>query len=822
MALGGSFLLTLLVVIAVLPGEPLYRAGQPDRLRLGSAFTLAGLQTKEFFRSGVIGISLAGAHIGYLVLFYVVGRRLGIWAPQDLQYSDTLSTALPWIYPLTIGIYAATSEEFLFRLFSIRFILRTTKSQFLAVVLPAFAWGFLHSNYPQEPAYVRGIEVGLIGIVAGIVMLRWGIVATLTWHYTVDAFLISLSLMRSPDLYSRVSGTLVGFGALIPLGIAGVLYVMRGGFADETALLNRAEPLAEPAPSPAAPGAARPQPIYAPLTKQALAILGVCGALGLAVLLTANPPKIGNFVRFSLDAKQAEAHADEVLRQQRVDPSTYRRAATIQYRLDDGLVNEFLRRSVGIEGANRIYRDNVPSAFWTVRYFRDAQKEEYLVVLQPDGALHAVHHTLAEETPGPNLSKEEAQARAEAYLSENKGLDLAEWKLVESNSEKLPARTDHTFTWEQTAPLTPATAGRKGERTQTGAIASAWRGGLRLSRFHPRAGRLAAQATTNHSGGHSSGDRSGGAAGSFCRQSVRFVIFFRNLRSGLIASVPWRRLALWTVAVFAGALVMFVTSEPQYLATYSTQEPFQFFVATRLIGVAFGAALYCALCLFLFGLAWFFLARLYGAERLPGWRGMPAAYYRDALLVGVGGSLGVLAISRLQDLLARIWVVPQSALQADVPQNLEFLLPALHIAGGSVARSFIGIGLLALALGFAGYCLRSSATQTLLLGVAALLTAPLGGSAGEFAQKAFAIFAGLMFVWWGAQRLVRFNLLGYFLVAMVLSLVPAAAELLRQPNSFYRANGWAVIAMLAALLLWPVAAWQWKKQVPTSGGPGIP
>ena len=131
LALGGSFLLALLVVIAVLPGEPLYRAGQPDRLRLGSAFTPAGLQTKEFFRSGVIGICLAGAHIGYLVLFYIVGRRLGIWAPQDLQYSDTLSTALPWIYPLTIGIYAATSEEFLFRLFSVRFLLRISKSQWL-------------------------------------------------------------------------------------------------------------------------------------------------------------------------------------------------------------------------------------------------------------------------------------------------------------------------------------------------------------------------------------------------------------------------------------------------------------------------------------------------------------------------------------------------------------------------------------------------------------------------------------------------------------------------------------------------------------------
>ena len=102
-------------------------------------------------------------------------------------------------------------------------------------MLPAFAWGFLHSNYPQEPPYIRGIEVGTIGIVAGWVMLRWGILATLIWHYTVDAFLTSLSLMRSQDLYTRISGGLVGFAAVIPVAVAGVLYLRRGAFADETA-----------------------------------------------------------------------------------------------------------------------------------------------------------------------------------------------------------------------------------------------------------------------------------------------------------------------------------------------------------------------------------------------------------------------------------------------------------------------------------------------------------------------------------------------------------------------------------------------------------
>ena len=124
--------------------------------------------------------------------------------------------------------------------------MRLTKSRFLAVVLPAFAWGFLHSNYPQEPAYIRGIEVGLIGIVAGLVMLRWGIWATLTWHYTVDAFLISTSLLRSNGAYLRVSGAIVGGAALIPLAIAAISYISRGGFETDPRLLNSARPIGGP------------------------------------------------------------------------------------------------------------------------------------------------------------------------------------------------------------------------------------------------------------------------------------------------------------------------------------------------------------------------------------------------------------------------------------------------------------------------------------------------------------------------------------------------------------------------------------------------
>jgi hypothetical protein len=60
----------------------------------------------------------------------------------------------------------------------------------------------------------------------------------------------------------------------------------------------------------------------------------------------------------------------------------------------------------------------------------------------------------------------------------------------------------------------------------------------------------------------------------------------------------------------------------------------------------------------------------------------------------------------------------------------------------------------------------------------------------------------------GVRRLMRFNILGCFLVVACTTLVSTAAELLGQPDSFYRANGYAILLALVLLFLWPLAAWR--------------
>jgi membrane protease YdiL (CAAX protease family) len=805
----------LLVVLAIVPGEPLYRILQPNKLRLETGFRLPGIRTKEFFTANIIGICLAAAHIGYITVFYIVSQRLGAWAPQDLNYENVVSTYVPWIFPLTIGIYAATSEEFLFRLFAIPFLLRTTKSRFLAVVLPAFFWGFLHSNYPQEPAYVRGLEVGLIGIVAGLVMLRWGIWATLIWHYTVDAFLISTSLLRSHGAYLRFSGALVGGAALIPLAVAAVSYISRGGFVADASLLNAARPLGGPpidsrlapieqaTPDASLREAVTKTSVSCPsMSAGAMAVLIACGIAGLALLVGVKREAIGDFVRFQIGARQATVRANDALRQIPIDPGAYHHTATVTYTFDD-YTNEYLRRTIGIGAANRVYRDRVPSAFWTVRYFRDSQNEEYTVVLKPDGSLHSIHHTIDEKAPGASLPKEDAQARAEAFLRERKSVNLTDWNLVETHTDKKPARTDHSFEWEQKASLDGAPGEQGAHLRMQLQVQGDEVSGYRIFIKIPETWRDAESRTTPLQIAQTFG-RTAGIG--FVVIAV-FVVFFRGLKGPDVARVPWIALAKFSTLMLLAGAAAYANRGLQLLSNYTTAIPLVTYYITLSIIMIFSVALYASGAVLLTGLAWFFVERAFGPGRIPSWRAMSGAYFRDAFCVALCGSAAVMGLNRLPALFPH-WPMLRHSLGTSVPEGLDMLNPALGGLASSVIAAFLTVGVLGIAAGLIAHYVRPAWMRAALLVLYAVLMATNVATPGAFFREAVFHLVAVAALWYGVARIVRFNVLGYFLLSAVIALVPAAIELLEQPNPYLHANGFAVAGIAVAIVAWPLLRWQ--------------
>lgn len=842
-------LLSALTISLVLPGaEPLYRWAQPARLRLTKAFTPRGLRSKEFFNSAIVGLSLAAAHIGFIVAFYTVASHFGAWAPQDLNYENSVNTSFPWIAGIGIGLLASTSEEFLFRLFAIPFLHRLTKSRIIAVIVPAFCWSFLHSAYPNEPPYIRGLEVGLIGIVAGIVMLRWGILATLIWHYTVDASLVGLLLIRSNSMYFKISGVIVGAAALAPLLFAGISYVLRGRFEADEDLLNSAEliekvslesvPIRQAAPA----GTNR----YEPLTLAMNGFLAACLVFGGFAVWRLKTPEIGDDLKLSIDAKTARARAAEVFRQHGLDPNSYKQA-TILADVTDPVTNEFLRRRVGVERVNEIYATQVPSTVWQVRFFRDGQPEEYSMKLAPDGSLLAFHHRLAEDAAGASLTKEEAVAKAEKYLGEQRKVDLTEWTLVEADSDKRIHRTDHELTWQQRNPLDGSSSGKTGEDDHA---------------YARRKVAVLGDQVVDYRGAYYAKpeareeleNREGSTLWSFIKipnewrrkqdessllrsvfglalpilfyvavGTVALVVFFKNLRSEAMRAVPWRRLGRWVIWALVGyvLIVGFGNRWQFFLNSYQTAIPFKTLVGGFGISILLGAVFYIGIVALLFGVAAYFLIRAFGEERLPLGGRLPAVYYRDALWLGICGTAAILGVKNLLQSISLHWHTFHRSMPSSIGQNFDAALPGASIFGSAMLSGLFFVGLIAFAATFVAAMVRPVWLRLALFLMAALaFTGNAWGDGADFAKQLLAQVALLAVVVFGMAKVVRFNILACFLVAACSSLLSGASQLLDQPDSFYKQNGYGVLILMGLLLAWPLMAWRIRARGTTTIPPG--
>jgi membrane protease YdiL (CAAX protease family) len=478
----------LYIVMLAASGEPLYREMCPDRVGLNHLFTFAGLRTKEFFKSTVIGYGMAGMHIGLVALFYTVALKLGAWAPMEVNYDNGISTMFPWLSPLAMASFAALSEEFPFRLFAIPLILRVTRRWFntrwIAVLIPAFLWGFLHSSYPQQPAWIRGVEVGMIGIVAGWVFLNFGILTTLVWHYTVDAVLMGMFLLRSNIISYRIAGALVGDAVLIPLLISVVFYFEARGFVQDDSILNQAP---EPPPAPVVATTEEPstvdldstipdrsavrtqaeakaeEPAVAPfhfippLTMRWLVISGLAWLIASGLVSRVTPEKR---IEVTPTPAEAEQQSVEFLVKRGVDVGRYRHVTALQDAVN-GSAYDYLVEHSNYTKATAIYRDEIHSVEWRTRFFRELQKEEYVVLTGMDGDVSRYVHILDEDAPGAKLDEHAAMAAA-SLAAEKAGINLQDYTLVDHHLDRRKNRDDHTITWESKKKL----AGEATERVE--------------------------------------------------------------------------------------------------------------------------------------------------------------------------------------------------------------------------------------------------------------------------------------------------------------------------------------------------------------------
>lgn len=463
MAVLSAFASAGLIFLLTAAAEPVYRERYPEKLSLSHIFTWAGLGTRSFLRQMHLGVSLAFVFVAYQTVFYLVAERLGAWAPLDVPYSNMLNTAFPWALVLLGGFFPAVSEEFVSRMFTLPFLgglaergfLGKRYGTWLAVVVSAGIWGFAHAGYPNQPFYIRGVEVGMAGVVVAIIMLRWGILATLVWHYSIDACYTALLLLRSGDSYLQWSGGAAAAVMLLPLGLAWTRAALRGGFEPETGLRNADEPgprrSSTPLPEP------EQEPWKAPRASRKRLWIGAAVAAVLLLLRGVPVERPGSGSALQLDRQGARAQGEAWARHLDLELAGFEEARALVSRFD-AATGRYVLQEADLQTLNALYRDPLHTPVWLVRYYHPQVQEEIRLQLpassgQPVDStgtllcLAGFHHVLPDSASGASLTLEAARQVAEAFLR-RQGYDPERLHLVESRTSEKESRRDHTFEWE--------------------------------------------------------------------------------------------------------------------------------------------------------------------------------------------------------------------------------------------------------------------------------------------------------------------------------------------------------------------------------------
>jgi hypothetical protein len=266
----------------------------------------------------------------------------------------------------------------------------------------------------------------------------------------------------------------------------------------------------------------------------------------------------------------------------------------------------------------------------------------------------------------------------------------------------------------------------------------------------------------------------------------------------------------WGCAGIVAAAVGFFLGRgvPGLLSSYQTSMPMRLFLGTVSVGVFLVGAIALGFLTLLFGLAWSFGSRAFGEERLPTWFAMPANYYRDAFWIGLGGSALLIGVRRTLDFVSAWWPTAHRGYPANFGSFFDAIFPAAGLIGGTLFHGLFAVTVLALGAAFIGAELRARWLRLLLFFAVAASLVFNWGSAADFLKQFLAGVLLLAAVVFGIRRMVRFNILGLFLIAACTALLGGAAELLGQPNAFYRRNGYLLLFAIIVLLAWPLFMWR--------------
>ncbi len=420
--------------------DVIYRLCYPKRIALENFLTLRGFASKEGRTAVLVGYCVFAVHLGWIIAYYIMGEKLNFWCPLGVDDYQLLGSAVPFFSAVSLGIHAATQEETIARVVALSLMEKLTGRFWIANLFQSASWGFMHSSYPQQPAYARGVELTIGGLFYGYIMRRYGLLPCFIGHYLVDAFLTVKPLFSAEAPWLRASGLL----PLIPFVVATIVSLLydyykkkkgasssssEKGLAEtatadssttdssttdpDAALYNDALPLHPVEIKPLADeGEAYTYHPFKRKTKWILAIIGICG---ITFSFCTSTPLPGDRSRVTIDRERAIVRAKEILKRNGVEPDSYLNVASLATNVSAEEM-QYIFEQRKLAATLDLANITQPGFIWSVRFFRFLDPTEYKVELYGDGREYSFDITEDDDAPGASITKPEAETLALAYV----------------------------------------------------------------------------------------------------------------------------------------------------------------------------------------------------------------------------------------------------------------------------------------------------------------------------------------------------------------------------------------------------------------------
>ncbi len=801
-----AFLVKLLLFSGVLPalgsamllivicgaGEVLYRQRLPNQLAIPRLWTRKALTSKRVFFSMILGYALVPAFMAYQAVFYLVAHRFGAWSPAELPYDETLNTALPWVGVLFAGFFPALSEEFLSRAFSIPFLQRFLRSRWFAIILSAFIWGFGHSTYANQPFWIRGVEVGIAGIVAGLLMERFGLLPLLIWHYTIDAVYTATLLFASGNTYYVVSAALSSLIFAVPLLASVVFYVRNRGFVPDDDLTNATMPVAPAEEHSEVAHAAAPFPNAIGPTRTR--VIACVLALAAAALALATRPAS---TRDAVDYRISKERAKEIARTRVAGKFEHVVATSIagfrswdrgSGREDGGSLGSpdaiaathLVRGGMPVRDLTKVFANELESALWTVRFFTPLQKEEIFVEIDPrEGRVVGYHKYQDEQHPGASLAQADALAIARAAFA-SYGLDVHAFDVKEALTYQQPKRRDWLFHFEERKPLFKDAFRRVSVRV-AGSEVTQFQKHVKIPENVYR------DATTQTLFN----------VVVLALKLIGSIALLALVITGIVVAsrahgLPWRRAARWTLLLAILPLGVLLADREGALFGYQTSIAWDTFRVRQITQFVSDAGLQLGLLFLAFASLEAALPYALSLGTRPG----RARFGRGAVVAALT-AISILVVATVANQHLSHAVRSSAAVELSVLSEVATPFPALTEVAQALTGAIIGAAAIALFT-------TAVRTRLAMITIVGVFLATLDPSA-TLAQAPLMLvraIATALLLWLIARYVLDSNPLAWPLTAFLSLTLSAASALLQHHRPDLLANGIALLVFAAVAVVW--------------------